>query len=385
VLLFLGINYLEVNKPEKAQEALLRGVDLAPTDAQMRFQLGVAKDRLGKNAEAEAEFKKVLQMDPENTAAMNYLGYTWADRGERLPEAEKLLRKAVSLEPENGAYLDSLGWVLYKEGNLKEAIPQLEKAVKLNEDPLIYDHLGDAYEAAQDFTKAADAWQAAIRLDPKNQSYPKKLNAVQARVAPGSDSRKYLKTFEGNQLQMSDLRSHVSVHAKWNKRPVRVEGRLFYQKPDGLVLQIPGSKNVPEIRMIVNQSQIRVVPPEWAESLSPQALEGLRSLPQYFSGRMINSLDDVTTTTESIKEGIRYVNATQEVWVDPQRGSMVTRWIRTNPDGGRDEMTIAEYRQINGLWLPIRMRLRNKAKGWDAQVQFSDWVINQPEKAVTFK
>src|SRR5439155_402128 len=147
VLLFLGINYLDIDKVDKAKEALAKGVSLYPKDVQMHFHLGMAEDRLGHFDAAMEQFQDVLKVDPKNAPAMNYLGYSWADRGIHLEEAEKLLREAVSQEPESGAYLDSLGWVRLKRGDPSEARRFLELAVQHSPDPLIYDHLGDAYLA----------------------------------------------------------------------------------------------------------------------------------------------------------------------------------------------------------------------------------------------
>src|ERR1039457_1974119 len=70
---------------------------------------------------AEAEFRKVLELDADNAGAMNYLGYMLADRAVRLDEACQLIKKALDLDPQNGAYLDSLGWVYYRQGKLNEA------------------------------------------------------------------------------------------------------------------------------------------------------------------------------------------------------------------------------------------------------------------------
>ena len=100
IYLFLGMNYLDLNKPEKAREALIKGVALYPKDIQMRFQLGITEDRLGHFADAVREFQDLLVLDPGNAAALNYLGYSWADKGIRLEEAEKMIRKAVEAEPE---------------------------------------------------------------------------------------------------------------------------------------------------------------------------------------------------------------------------------------------------------------------------------------------
>ena len=73
------------------------------------------------------QFDHALQLDPQNAAAMNYLGYSYAERGVRLDEAEDLLQRAVKLDPENGAYWDSLGWIHFKQGKFSDAQANLKK------------------------------------------------------------------------------------------------------------------------------------------------------------------------------------------------------------------------------------------------------------------
>jgi tetratricopeptide (TPR) repeat protein len=94
---------------------------------------------------------------------MNHLGYTWAERGQRLDEALKLIKRAVELDPENGAYLDSLGWVYYQMGDAKRALPwMLKAAAKLPDDPVILEHLGDVYAKLGLVPQALDAWTRAL-------------------------------------------------------------------------------------------------------------------------------------------------------------------------------------------------------------------------------
>ena len=92
------------------------------------------------------QMQKAIELNPDNAAALNYLGYTFADQGVRLDEAESLVRRALSINPRDGYYIDSLGWVYYQKGDYKKAIEELERAVALaTDDPTIAEHLGDAY------------------------------------------------------------------------------------------------------------------------------------------------------------------------------------------------------------------------------------------------
>jgi len=113
---------------------------------------------------AEAEFRKVLKIAPDNTSAMNYLGYMLADRNVRLPEAKDLIAKAVQLEPNNYAYLDSLGWVYFRLNDFPEAEQNLRRALDLQgNDPTVHDHLGDVYFHQGKLHEAIAQWQLSLK------------------------------------------------------------------------------------------------------------------------------------------------------------------------------------------------------------------------------
>jgi len=105
---------------------------------------GVVFDKLGQFEETEKFMKKAISLDPDNAEALNYLGYSYADRGINLKEARSLIEKAVELKPNNGYYIDSLGWVYFKLGDKQNALKYLLEAIKyVKDDPVILEHLGD--------------------------------------------------------------------------------------------------------------------------------------------------------------------------------------------------------------------------------------------------
>lgn len=127
--------------------------------------------------EAVADFQRVLEIEPEDADALNYLGYTWVDRNENLTEAFEMIEKAVELEPKSGAIIDSLGWAHYKLGRYSKARENLEKAVELSPNSAtIIDHLGDAYWKVGRFREAGYQWQRALEYDPTDKER-KKINA----------------------------------------------------------------------------------------------------------------------------------------------------------------------------------------------------------------
>src|ERR1700693_2493921 len=127
------------------------------------FMLGAIYEREKKFDQAEEQFRKVLELNPNNAAVLNYYGYMLADRGVRLAEATEMIQKAVKLEPNNGAYLDSLGWAYYKQNKLAEAEEYLRKASeRQGHDPTILGHLGDVYMKLGQTERAANCWERAL-------------------------------------------------------------------------------------------------------------------------------------------------------------------------------------------------------------------------------
>jgi tetratricopeptide (TPR) repeat protein len=128
-----------------------------------------------------------LEKNPDNASALNYLGYSWAEKGENLEQAEQKIRRALELRPDDGFITDSLGWVYYmrarpllESGNVKDgramlrrAIQELEKAAQITGgDPVISEHLADAYRLLPDKKRAMELYREAIRMEPREQEQP---------------------------------------------------------------------------------------------------------------------------------------------------------------------------------------------------------------------
>jgi len=183
--------YKEAEQAARTAEALPG----APRDNEMTwFLLGAIYERQKLFDRAEVEFKKVLAVDPQNAAALNYYGYMLGDLGIRLDEAETMVKKALEQDAYNGAYLDSLGWIYYKQGKFAEAEAQLRKAVEReSHDPTIHSHLGDIYAktgraelAAAQWEKSLEEWHRVLPADvetDKIAEVEKKVNQSKHRVA----------------------------------------------------------------------------------------------------------------------------------------------------------------------------------------------------------
>ena len=160
---------------------------------------------------SEEQLQIILKSDPSDSSASNDLGYLWADQNRNLEAAERLIRRALELDreekrrgqalsvaatEENAAYLDSLGWVLFRRGKLQEAAQLLEQAAKLSrgdEDPVIWDHMGDIYSRMNQVDKARTAWQKSLQLyemekrrkqDDHYKELKRKLQLVKQEASP---------------------------------------------------------------------------------------------------------------------------------------------------------------------------------------------------------
>ncbi|SDD64497.1 tetratricopeptide repeat protein [Belnapia rosea] len=149
-------------------QALSRSGPVDPSDWPLFYARGIARERSGQAAAAEADLLRALELSPEQPYVLNYLGYSWAEQGKNLDRAKSMLLQATELRPQDGNIADSLGWVLFRLGNLPEAVTWLEKSVELEpRSSVINDHLGDAYWAAGRQREAQFQWRRALALDPE--------------------------------------------------------------------------------------------------------------------------------------------------------------------------------------------------------------------------
>jgi tetratricopeptide (TPR) repeat protein len=181
----VGLAYVLAHggRPDEAVRAVRRGLEEYPTDPALLFALGEAYDRAGQRDAALAQMRAVLAVKVDHAEALNYLGYAYAEQGERLDEAQALLERALRVEPENGYYLDSLGWVYFKKGDLERAVKTLERAAALvGPEATILEHLGDTYRAAHRSGDAAAAYRRALEASASDKGDPDVTPATRAAV-----------------------------------------------------------------------------------------------------------------------------------------------------------------------------------------------------------
>jgi tetratricopeptide (TPR) repeat protein len=158
-----ALAWLDAGAAREAIPLLEEALAERPAEVALRFWLGVAHESAGDLDAALGHMNALLAIEPDHADALNFVGYSWADRGERLDEAEALLRRALELRPATPAYLDSLGWVYFRKGDVARAVEALERADRLGgPEPTVLEHLGDAYRLAGRASDAATAYQSAL-------------------------------------------------------------------------------------------------------------------------------------------------------------------------------------------------------------------------------
>ena len=141
---------------------------------------GICHERSKQWPKAEADFKKALELNPDQPLVLNYLGYSWVDQGLNLEDAFKMLRRAVELRPNDGYIVDSLGWAHFKLGQYPEAAATLEKAINLKPaDPILNDHLGDAYWRVNRRIEAHFQWNHARDMGADSEDLPSILKKIE--------------------------------------------------------------------------------------------------------------------------------------------------------------------------------------------------------------
>jgi len=164
-----------------ALDVLSKASERFPDDADLIYERSMMAEKLGRTAEMEALLRKVIELRPSHYHAYNALGYSLADRKERLPEARELIAKALSFAPQEPFIVDSMGWVEYRMGKLDEAERLLRQAYGSRPDAEIAAHLGEVLWAAGQRDEAKRIWAEGSKRDPKNEALRETMQRLKAK------------------------------------------------------------------------------------------------------------------------------------------------------------------------------------------------------------
>jgi tetratricopeptide (TPR) repeat protein len=160
----------DANQPKAAFDLVGQTLDRIPNNPELLYDYAMLAEKIERVDILEASLRKLIEIRPEHAHAYNALGYSLADRNQRLSEAQDLIEKALKLAPDDSFIMDSMGWVLYRRGKLKDSLGYLRRAYSGRPDPEIAAHLGEVLWALGERAEAERVWSDATRESPDNET-----------------------------------------------------------------------------------------------------------------------------------------------------------------------------------------------------------------------
>jgi Flp pilus assembly protein TadD len=180
-------NYAEATT--SYSRALELFTEVTPRQWYLYYTRGISYERQGEWDKAEADFRKALELRPDQPQVLNYLGYSLVEKQMKLDEALDMIQRAAAAQPNAGYIIDSLGWVLYRLGRYEEAVPHMERAAELMPiDPIVNDHLGDVYWSVGRYREAEFMWKRALSFaDWEEASEDADVDRIRRKLEVGLD------------------------------------------------------------------------------------------------------------------------------------------------------------------------------------------------------
>jgi len=176
---FMGLVKIWEGKYANARDNIIKAISYKNDEETYYFYLAVAYEKLNDIDKSIENLKLAIKYNQNSARSYNYLGYLYADKNLNIDDAYILIKKALEIEPDNGAYLDSLGWVFYRKGDYNLALKNLLLAEERleetsSQDPVVYDHLGDTYIKLNNKDRALFYWEKSLKME-KNKSIEQKI------------------------------------------------------------------------------------------------------------------------------------------------------------------------------------------------------------------
>lgn len=378
---FLALAYEDMGKPRSAIRWLTRALKLSPDQPDLLFHLALNWDKLKRFDRTETYLLRTIHHDPQNALALNYLGYSWADRNVRTGEALDLIQRAVALDPENLAYRDSLGWAYFRVGRSTEAATVLGTIVFPANDPVVWSHFGDVLESVGRGPEAVRAWQEGLLLSPNDRELLKRLGEEDrpTRVLPLSAPRTLLKRVEGNYRQVTALSGLAAVRVRAGGNSLAGQGLFYYRRPDLFRLEVLGPFFIPQAVLVYNGEA------HWTPGVSTSGDEGswLALWANVLSGDFFKRFDDPSVQVRQEGTTLVYVSKTAELRLDARAKSLVEAKIST----GTGEPVLLKFsspHEEEGLMMPLSVEGESPRGGFSFKLEFSRLSINPTLKPSLF-
>jgi tetratricopeptide (TPR) repeat protein len=159
----------EASAYKEAFELLSQSLEARPDHPELLYDHAMIAEKVKRVDVLESNLRRLIKLRPNHAHAYNALGYTLADRNERLEEARGLIETGLKLAPDDPFIMDSMGWVLYRLGQNEEALGYLRRAHAQRPDAEIAAHLGEVLWAAGERDEARTVWNNALTQSPGNE------------------------------------------------------------------------------------------------------------------------------------------------------------------------------------------------------------------------
>ncbi len=368
----LALVYFDMNKTRAAEKYLLKTKSLKPGLAGVSFHLGVLYDQEGKFDKAAAELEDEIKSNPDYSPALNYLGYSYADKGIKLGEAERLIKKALDIEPDNGSYLDSLGWVYFKTGAYDKAEEFLVRASEKFSDTIIFEHIGDLYSKQNRVLDAWNAYRKALDLDPGNKNAKKKVVEMEKLVLPSTLQRKVLKRAVSNIKQLSSLKAGFSAAGSSSGINFRFAGFFQYLRPELWRVDVLGNFMAPQV-IIIQNNGIKLYPEAAANTFNSQKMNIFERVRKYFDAELLEEFDSNKTLSERKGKRYYYTLGEKSIEIDSNNGT-----VSEFKPGDGVIFKFKDYSLEEGLYIPVDIDVYSSKDNIDAEIKLRNCVVNEP-------
>ncbi|WP_051261858.1 tetratricopeptide repeat protein [Desulfovibrio inopinatus] len=160
----------KLGRLDEAADIMAQAAEQGASDTEILYRYGVILERAGKNDQALDVMEKIIALDPNHAEALNFVGYTLADRGQDLDRALELIQRALQSNPDSAYFIDSLAWAYYRKGDVKKAFTEIQRAVTQTvQDPIIWEHYGDIAKALGNTDEARKGYTKSLEMGPNDE------------------------------------------------------------------------------------------------------------------------------------------------------------------------------------------------------------------------
>ena len=297
-----GLNYIDKKDFVSAKKELELALTVKPDFTEANFYLAMVNDKLDNFEEAEKILLELIEKDPKNVKAMNYLGYCYADRNIKLDEAERLLNNVVQLYPNDPAFLDSLAWLYYREGKYGEAEQYIFKAIITEPrllDATLYEHFGDI---SVELNKLPQAWLAySVATDMNSDKTKAKADLVSKKITDKEKSKVLNERALHNFIRIVSFKASYYLTIKTPKIKTKTYMELLFSKGIVLRASFPAKLTLPAFNVFFTKDDVIFEPKSAANLVTDEIEQMLKFVNFITSGNIIVLLQQAETTQKGSK------------------------------------------------------------------------------------